>query len=817
MKISYNWLSEYVDHGLTPADLGDTMTMLGLEVEQSHSLNLSLDGVIVAEVKSIRTHPNADRLRLCDVDLGDGVAKQIVCGASNVETRQRVAVATIGTQLSVNGEILKIKKGTKIRGQISMGMICAENELGISEDHHGIMILTGQSTIGEPITDYLRREHNITDDTSFDLSITPNRPDATCHLGVARDVSARLNKSLKLPETTHLSLTGEVAQKINVTIECPDVCGRYVAMIVENVTVGPSPTWLRRKLHSVGLRSINNIVDVTNFVMYECGQPLHAFNYDRISQQKLIVRKSVAHEKFVTLDGKQHSLDDGVVLICDGQQPIALGGIMGGKNSEVDDSTSTVLIESAWFDPSRIRRSAKSLGISTDASYRFERGVDTQLQPWAVMRAAVLIQELGGGTILEGIVDEGVTMEDPLLIDLRSSRIQKILGIQIEHETIVQILTSLGFDLDETHHGVISCTVPSYRPDIRQEIDLIEEIARMYGFDQIPLRSFSTLQLPVPLSRPDDQLREHAHSLLTGHGFREIYTNSLLPDDVASTFCHNVLGTNYPLVRTLNAVSTSMATLRPSLLPGMLNVMKHNVHHSQKVLRFYEFGHLFHRSNAQAAFIENYSEYDGLLLGMSGQMQPHNWDIPPRVADFFDLKGNVSQFLDDLQLTPLSMEFHNQPTDITDYHITLRINKERVGVMAKLATAVQHSYDLPDPVFFAEFNWTRLVVFYEQIPDKTYIPISLFPVVVRDLALSVDRTQAVGPMMVALHQVGKPLLQNATVFDVYTGDRIPSNRKSIAFTLRFGADRTLRDEEIERVMQKILNVFSQQFDATLRI
>ncbi len=816
MRISYNWLSDYIDHGLAPTDLGDALTMLGLEVEQDYPLTLSLNGVIVGEIKSIRTHPNADRLCLCDVDLGDGTTKQIVCGAPNVEVNQRVPVATIGTQLSLNGETIKIRKGTKIRGQISMGMICAEDELGLSDDHHGIMILTGQSNIGEPIIDYLRREHHIANDISFDLSITPNRPDATSHLGVARDLCSLLNVPLKIPNTSTFATNGDVAKKINVRIECPNICRRYSAMIVKDVIVGPSPIWLKSKLQSIGLRSINNIVDVTNYVMYECGQPLHAFNYDRVRENKIIVRESVAQEKFVTLDGKQHLLDDGVILICDGQEPIAIAGIMGGKNSEVDDTTTTILIESAWFDPSRTRRSAKSLGISTDASYRFERGVDTQLQPWAAMRAANLIKDVAGGSILNGIVDAFPTIEPSRQINLRLSRIPKILGIEVDHQKIIQILSSLGFDVDTTQKGVITCTVPSFRPDIQQEIDLIEEIARINGFEKIPLHTSSALQLPVPLSRPDDQSRELAHSFLIGHGFREIYSNSLLSNDVASKFCHPVLGTDSPPVQTLNPVSRSMTTLRPSMIPGMLKVMRHNVHHSQMILRFYEFGHLFHKSTTQATFIENYSEYDGLLIGMSGQIQPHGWDIDPRIADFFDLKGEVSQLLATLQLTSIKMEYHNQPTDITDYHITLLSKKTQVGTIGKLSKSIQQSNDLPYPVFFAEFNWTRLIVLYDQTPQQTYETISLFPVVVRDIALCVERSQSVGPMITALQQVGKPLLQDVHVFDVYTGNRIPSNLKSIAFTLRFGANRTLRDEEIDRVMQKILNVFSQQFNATLR-
>ena len=816
MKISSNWLSEYIDHGLSLDDLADALTMFGLEVEEVKQNRLHLDGVIVGHILSVNLHPDADRLKLCDVDLGDHGTKQIVCGAPNVAAHQRVPVATIGTKLTINGKTLKIKR-SKIRGQESIGMICAEDELGLSDDHCGIMVLRGTSVVGEPIEEYLLREHGLAYDTSLDLAITPNRPDATCHLGVARDLSALRNVPLKFPQVKLPSIGGEVAKLIDVSIQCPDVCGRYSAIIVQGIKVTPSPAWLRRRLESVGLRSINNVVDVTNFVMYECGQPLHAFDYDRIAQKKIVVRESVAGEKFVTLDGKQHSLDSGIVLICDGEQPIAIGGIMGGKNSEVDDSTANVLIESAWFDPSRTRHSAKTLGISTDASYRFERGVDPALQPWASMRAALLIAELGGGKIVQGIVDVSPIEKPPQKIDLRLSRVGKILGLQIEHSRIIQILSSLEFQPHEKSDGIISCTVPTHRPDVELEIDLIEEIARIYGLDNIVLHKHSTVQLSALLPRPDDRLRELAHSHLTGHGFREIYTNSLLPDDIATQFsCDEIIGSNQPPVRTLNAVSKSMATLRPSLLPGMLVVMRHNVHHSHRALRFYEFGHVFHQSKEQATFIENYSEYDGLLLGMSGPVRPGNWDGTARITDFFDLKGEISQFLNALQLNGLDMRFNNGSTEITDYHIGLYSNKTRVGIIAKLSEDIQHSYDLPDPVFFAEFNWTRLVLLYGKIPDQTYIPVSFYPVVERDIAVSIDRSQPVGPMIVALQKAGNTLLQDVRIFDVYTGDHIPAEKKSIAFSLRFGAKRTLRDKEIDRVIKILINVLSEQFDATLR-
>lgn len=814
MKISYNWLSEYVAHELSPEDLAHALTMSGLEVEDILHLGPSLDGIFVGRVASVRPHPNADCLQLCDVDLGTNELIPIVCGAPNVAADQRVPVATIGAHLTIGEKVLKIKK-SKIRGQMSMGMICAEDELGLSDDHSGIMVLSENAAIGEPLLDYLEREGQEVNDTVLDIAVTPNRADATSHIGVARDVSALQNVPLQHPEVTIPPDGGETAQHIKVDIQCPDLCRRYVAKIVTGVKIGHSPAWLKRRLEAIGLRSINNVVDATNFVMYECGQPLHAFDYDRIAKKRIVVRESIEGEEFTTLDGKKHTLAEGVVLICDGERPVAIGGIMGGENSEVDETTSNVLIEGAWFCPSRTRRSGRALSIATDASYRFERGVDTAIQPWATAHVATLIAELGGGAVTPGIVDAQPHPPTATRLDLRLSRVPKILGIQIPRKDILQILASLGFDPHEAGN-TISCTVPSYRPDIHLEIDLIEEIARIYGFDQIQEPQSAPLPASVPVARPVDLMRERVHAYLNGHGFREIYTNSLLPDEQALQFSQAVTAADYPPVRTLNAVSRSMATLRPSLLPGMLNVMQHNARHGQRTLRFYEFGHVFHLSEHEAAFVENHSEYEVLLFGISGPVRPQSWDGNIPLADFFDIKGDVEKLLSLLNLDSLRMEPSVEPTKITAHHITLCTNKKWVGTIARLSEEVQAAHDLPDPVFFATFNWTRLALICEEQPATVFTPVSRYPVVDRDIALVVDSQQPVGPMLEKVRKAGQTLLKNVDIFDVYKGEGIAPGKKSVAFSLRFGANRTLRDKEIDHVVQKIVTTLSAQFDAELR-
>ena len=814
MKISYNWLSEYVAHKLSPEDLAHALTMSGLEVEDLLHLGPSLDGVFVGRVESVRPHPNADRLTLCDIDLGTDELIPIVCGAPNVAADQRVPVATIGTHLTIGEKLLKIKK-SKIRGQTSMGMICAEDELGLSDDHSGIMVLSESAVVGEPLVEYLEREGLEVHDTVLDIAITPNRADATSHIGVARDVSALQNVPINHPEVTIPPDGGETTQHIKVDIQCPDLCRRYAAMIVTDVKIGPSPAWLKQRLETIGLRSINNVVDATNYVMYECGQPLHAFDYDRIAEQRIVVRESAVGEEFTTLDGKKHSLPEGVVLICDGERPVAIGGIMGGENSEVDETTSNVLIEGAWFCPSRTRKSARALGMSTDASYRFERGVDTDSQAWATTRVAALIAELGGGSVTPGIVDAHPHPSTATRVDLRLARVPKILGIRIPRKDILRILTSLGFDPKEAC-DTISCTVPSYRPDIHLEIDLIEEIARIYGFDRIQASQSAPLPVSVPVTRPIDLMRERVHAYLNGHGFREIYTNSLVPDEHAVQFSQEVIEADYPPVRTLNAVSRSMATLRPSLLPGMLNVMQHNANHGQRTLRFYELGHVFHLSEHEAAFIENYSEYEVLLFGISGPVRPQSWDGSIPLADFFDIKGDVEKLLSLLNLDFLQMEPSVEPTDITAHHITLSVNKKWIGTIARLSDEIQAAYDLPDPVFFATFNWTRLALICDEQPAAVYSPVPRYPVVERDIAMVVDSQQPVGAMINKIREAGRTLLKNVDIFDIYTGKGIAPGKKSVAFSLRFGANRTLRDQEIDHVVQNIVTTLSAQFDAELR-
>ena len=844
MNISHSWLKEYVEHDLTPEALGEALTLTGLELEGIEHLGTALDGVVVGHVRRVRPHPNADRLTLCDVDLGDGAPVQIACGAPNVAEGQKVPVATVGTTLLLpdrNDPTRRVPvtiKKAKLRGETSNGMICSEDELGLSDDHSGILVLEADAAPGTPFADYLAARSIPAADAVLDLVITPNRPDATSHLGVARDVAAKQDLPLLVPEVALPEPGGEAAEAVTVEIDCPEACRRYVALVVRGVRVGESPAWLKQRLTAVGLRPRNNVVDVTNYVMYECGQPLHAFDLAQIAGAKILVRQAAGGERFTTLDSKEHTLPEGAVMIADAERDVAIGGIMGGENSEVTDATTDVLIESAWFDPSITRQTARALGMMTDASYRFERGVDADGQVWAAARAAQLIAELGGGRVASGMVDAHPAPPEPRTLTLRLARIERILGVAVPEQDTVRILTALGFEVEEEEpldviaeqlmegrtpetvavEPVLRVRVPTYRPDVEREIDLIEEVARIYGFDRIPAPTHTPLPSQTPRGRPEAALELRLRTLMVGRGYREIYTNSLLRTDEAERFNLAALAgpAHGPVVETLNPISLEMAALRPSLLPGALRVMQFNANHGQEALRFFELGHVFHRTDRGDVPVPGYAEHEALLVALSGPATPRAWDHSPRTADLFDLKGDVEALLERLGVPAVRLEPVYEATPATAHHLAVHAGGVPVGVLARLSDAMADAYDLKAPAFFAELNWSVLARLAAPHLLQTYTPVSRFPVVDRDLAVVVRRDEAVGPMLATIRQAGAPLLREADVFDLYEGEHIEEGRKSIAFALRFGAERTLTDEEVNDAVAAILRRLQAAHGAILR-
>ena len=810
MKISLDWLGDYVDHDSSPESLADLLTMAGLEVEDIERRGASLDGVVVGHVLEAEAHPNADRLTLCRVDVGAEEPVQIVCGAPNVAAGQKVPVATVGTTLLLPSrknpsekEPVTIQQA-KLRGETSEGMICAEDELGLGDDHDGIMVLDERAEVGRPFEAYLKAQGRQTSDVVLDIAITPNRPDAISHLGVARDVAALTDGVLQRPDVALPEPGGRTSEEIEVEIEAPDACRRYATMVVRGVDVGPSPAWMQRRLEAVGLRPRNTIVDITNYVMYECGQPLHAFDLGQIAGAKIIVRHASEEETFTTLDSIERKLSPDALLICDAERPIAIAGVMGGENSEVTEATTDVLIESAYFDPSTIRKTAKALGLQTDASYRFERGVDAEGQVWAAARAAQLMAELAGGEVMSGLVDAHPKPVPAREVTLRLGRLNRLLGIEVPPEEAARLLEAIGFTVETEESPLaalaeevmkgrpldrvdvdgpsLRCGVPSFRPDVEREVDVIEEVARLYGYDRIP----EPARVPVPNAAFTEPaagvLRQQARRRLSGQGFREVYTNSMLPQDVAERFNQPPLvpSESGEVVTTLNPVSQEMAALRPSLLPGVLQIIRFNQNHGQRALRLFEFGHVFRRADQEGAFIPGYAEHEAVLLALSGLRREASWDGSAEEIDFFDAKGAAETLLEALGIPDVTMTPHHDATPLTTHHLSVRSGEIALGIVARLSDTAADAFDLSAPVYFAELDWSRLTKLAASLHQVEYQPVSRFPVVERDLAVVVDRDQAAGALLSAIHEAGRPLVRDASVFDLYEGDRLAADKKSLA-------------------------------------
>ena len=829
MNISYRWLSRYVDHDWTPDELAEQLTMAGLEVETVEPIGQYLDGVVVGEIQTVREHPNADKLVLCDVDLGKGEPVQIACGAPNVAKGQKAPVAPVGTTLNLpdpDDPETRVEidiEARALRGEDSHGMICSEEELGLSDDHSGIMVLGDDATVGQSLVDYLAGHDVTPDDAVFDIDLTPNRPDAASHIGVARDVAALADTQLQRPEVEMPEPGGTVAEEITVHLEDEEGGPRYVAMLVRDVDVRQSPLWLRRRLSAIGLQPRNHVVDVTNFVLHESGQPLHAFDRAEIADDTIVVRRTEGETDFTTLDDEERTLPDDTLLICDAERPVAVAGVMGGANSEVSEDTTDILIESAYFDPSTIRKTAKALDVQTDSSYRFERGVDRTGQVWAAARAAELIAELGDGRVVSGMVDAHPNPPADRTVDLRPDRLRSVLGMEVSAEEATRLLGTIGFEVEQGENA-LRCTVPTWRPDVDIEEDLIEEVARLHGYDQIPEPERVPVPSRAPEQRPEASLERKAREGLQGRGFREIYTNSMLRIDRAERFNVPPAGSEKgEIVETKNPISEEMAALRPRLLPGALDVMQHNRNHGQEALRVFEFGHVYRRAtDGEETIVPGYAEHPALLIALSGPHAPTGWDTDPRDADIFDLKGVVETLLDDLRVPDVSLApretgpSENGQPPITLHQIDVAAGDTSLGTIARVQDEVAADFDLDRPVFVAEFNWATLVDEAAAGLHRTYEPVSRHPVVDRDLAVIVHADQPVGPMQDTIRDTGAPLLRRVDVFDVYEGEGIDEEAKSVAFTLRFGADRTLTDEEVDEQIEAIVDALDAEHNATLR-
>ncbi len=665
MKISLNWLKDYVDlDGIEVNEIIDKLTMSGLEVENFINQVEVYKGFIVGEVTSKEKHPNADKLSLCRVSNGKEEF-QVVCGAPNVDKGQKIVFAPVGTIIPING--MRIGKA-KLRGIESFGMICSEEELELGNDASGIMVLDEKLKPGIPLTEALGL-----DDVIFEIAITPNRPDALSHIGVARDLSAIFNKTLKYPKIKLKESNIKVKDVASVEVIDKENCPRYSARVVKNITIKESPEWLKSRLTKIGLRPINNVVDVTNYVMYECGQPLHAFDLDMLARSKIIVKSTKEDSQFTTLDSKQRKLRAGTLMICDAEREVAIAGVMGGENSEVTANTKNILIESAHFNPSHIRNISKTLGLSTDASYRFERTVDPNNTGFAADRAAMLIAEIAGGEVLKGLLDVYPQKFTSKKVKFRFSRMNKLLGYKISEKKVLNILSKLGLEIAQTEKSEdqIKLSVPTFRPDLEREVDIIEEIARINGYDNIPAvsRIFITLEKKYDESEFADKMR----NLVTALGLYEILNNPLQDEKSAKLTGNSI--------KLLNPLSADLAYLRTSLIPGALSVIAHNIRNGQKNLAFFEIGNVFNlHSNQEVKSFEDFSEERKLLLVLSGKVSEKGWNTPEKEADFFSLKGLVDSFLTKFSLDNVLNDsyYHNSET-IYAYNFAKNLKKSIIG------------------------------------------------------------------------------------------------------------------------------------------
>ena len=810
MRISLDWLKTLIPTDKPAAEIGALLTGSGLEVESAEELESipgGLRGVVLGTVLTCERHPDADKLSLTTVDVGDETPRQIVCGARNVATGQRVVVALEGAMLHpAQGEPFKIKK-SKIRGAASEGMICAEDEIGLGTSHDGIMVLTTELPNGTPAADYF----GLGSDTVYEIGLTPNRADAASHYGVARELRALLRQPCHLPDVSGFMAPASATANIGVNIEDTEACPRYAGLLLENVQVGPSPEWLQRRLRSIGLSPINNVVDVTNFVLHELGQPLHAFDADRITGGRIRVKRAKAGEKFVTLDGVERTLKAEDLVIADAHgAPMALAGVFGGKTSGVSEATSRVFLESAYFGPASVRRTSQTHLLKTDASFRFERGTDPNMVPVALQRAALLLQEVAGARAAAPVVDEYPAPVQPATVRLRLPRVERLVGQYIAPERIRQILTDLDIEItaenpDAGDQDTWTLTVPPHKVDVTREADVIEEILRIYGYNNVALRANNSASYLAKFPNPDPEVtRVKVASLLSGQGFSEILTNSL----TNSLYFEQEDAPDNSLVRILNYNSVDLNVMRPTLLHSGLEVIRHNLNRRQRDLKLYEFGKTYAQS-------ENgkYLEKNKLVLYLTGNAAGETWQQKSEKAGYHDLAGAVQQVLAALGFDGAAA----QPVQHAYLAggLTLLVHNQPVAQLGAVAASVLKRLDVTQPVWYAELDWEVLSKKYK--PTLVARELSKFPEVRRDLSLVVDASVTFDQLQQIARRTEKKLLQHVSVFDVYAGDNQGAGKKSysVSFTLQdYG--QTLSEQAIDQAMQKLIQQFEKQAGALIR-
>ncbi|MEC3908705.1 phenylalanine--tRNA ligase subunit beta [Tamlana sp. 2201CG12-4] len=808
MKISYNWLKQFLKTDWTPEQTSELLTDLGLEVEglePYQSVKGGLEGVVVGEVLTCVKHPNADKLKVTTVDIGADAPLQIVCGAPNVAAGQKVPVATIGTTLyTEEGESWTIKKG-KIRGEESFGMICAEDELGLGKSHDGILVLDDSikaGTLAAAIFD-------IENDHVFEIGLTPNRADAMSHLGTARDLKAGLLQKdiileLITPSVSAFRVDNRMV-KIDVEVKNKDLAPRYCGVTITGLKVKESPAWLQHRLKAIGLAPINNIVDATNYVLHDLGQPLHAFDAVKVSGNKIEVKTLEAGTKFVTLDGVERELHEDDLMICDAEKPMCIAGVFGGEYSGVTENTTSIFLESAYFNPVSVRKTAKRHGLNTDASFRFERGIDPNITEYALKRAALLIQEIAGGEITSDIIDIYPNKIKDFEVRLSFENAKKLIGEDIPREVIKGILSSLEIKVNNVTETGLGLTVPAYRNDVQREADIIEEILRVYGYNNIKTTEKLNASISTTSRFEDYKIQNIIGNQLASQGFYEILSNSLTTPNYTTLSAQLKEEHNISI---LNPLSNDLSVLRQSLLFSGLESISFNINRKRANLKFFEFGNTYHN------YGENREELKHLSLFITGNQAAENWNEKSKKSDFFLMKGFITAILDRLGIS----RFTESPikNDLFSEGITIALGKNKLVDFGLIKKPVLKHFDIAQEVIFADFNWNAILelIKHNSIKFKT---IPKYPEVRRDFALLLDDHVTFESIHKIAKQTEKQLLKAINLFDVYQGKNLPKGKKSyaVSFTLQ-DENKTLNDKQIDKIMKKLQANFEKQLGAELR-
>ena len=820
MNISYNWLKDYLDFDLQPDEVAAALTSIGLEtggVEEVQTIKGGLEGLVIGEVLTCEEHPNSDHLHITTVNVGGAEPLQIVCGAPNVAAGQKVVVAVNGTKLYDGDECFTIKR-SKIRGVESNGMICAEDEIGIGTDHAGIIVLPADAVVGTPAKEY----YNVKSDYVLEVDITPNRVDATSHFGVARDLAAYLKQNgkpanLKRPSVDAFKIDDEVPA-IEVVVENKEACLRYSGITIKNVTVKESPEWLQNRLKVIGLRPINNVVDITNYILHGVGQPLHSFDADKIKGNKVVVRSATEGAKFVTLDGVERTLTDRDLMICNVEEPMCIAGVFGGLDSGVTEQTKNVFLESATFHPTWIRKTARRFGLNTDASFRYERGLDPNQTVEVMKRAALLIQEVAGGTITGAIQDIYPVPVAPYRVELTYDKVNTLIGKVIPVETVKSILESLEMKIvSETAEGLV-IDVPVYRIDVQRDVDVIEDILRIYGYNNVEFSDNvkSNLSYQTPTDR-SYKLQNLISEQLCGCGFNEILNNSL----TRSAYYDNL--STYPVshcVMLMNPLSADLNCMRQTLLFGGLESVEHNAKRKNGNIRFFEFGNCYdynidHKKEGET--LAEFSEDYRLGLWVSGSRVDNNWAHPNEKSSVYELKAYVENILVRLGVNLQKVIFGNLANDIYSAGLSITTSSGRqLGTMGIVSPKICKELDIETDVYYAELSWTLLMKEIKK-SKVTFSEISKFLAVKRDLALLLEKNVQFAEIEKIATESERKLLKDVALFDVYEGKNLPAGKKSYAVSFYLQDEgKTLNDKQIDAIMKKIQTNLEQKLGAQLR-